>query len=178
MVYALYIPRSLPDNTFLISCIKKQRVVHWIIWNAPSATSLPKHLACIQCENENQTVDFWIMSTKMTQLLFFALWIMFDNQAHFRRAIIRAWLCCKSERDSTLFYHSWNPKNSSTAEMAKHELSNIRANLNLEKNSKREQGDEESVVSLLFYYLVSLWRNPQIASTDPGFTVACHPGNL
>lgn len=58
------------------------------------------------------------------------------------------------------------------------ELSDNPANLNLEKNSKKEQGDEESVASLLFYYLVSLWRNPQIASTDPGFTVACHPGNL
>lgn len=45
-------------------------------------------------------------------------------------------------------------------------------------NSKEEEGDDESVASLLFYYLVSLWRNPQIASDDPGFTVSCHPGNL
>lgn len=52
------------------------------------------------------------------------------------------------------------------------------ANLNLEKNSKKATEKVESVASSLFYYLVSLWRNPQIASTDPSFTAACHPGNL
>ncbi len=62
--------------------------------------------------------------------------------------------------------------------LANTELSDNPANFKSKKNSKKEQGDVESVASLLFYYLVSLWRNPQIASTDPGFTVACHPGNL
>ena len=37
-----------------------------------------------------------------------------------------------------------------------------------EMNSEEKQ-EKESSVSSLFYYSVSLWRNPPIHSTDPGF---------
>lgn len=120
-----------------------------------------------------QTDNVWIM-------IFFFLYCEFCLKTHFRLAKIRAQLCCRSKMALTLFYHSWNSKDSPLQSLKWPDMgfTNNQAHLHLEKNSKREQRDEESVVPSLFYYLVSLWRNPQIASTDPGFTVACHPGNL
>lgn len=43
-----------------------------------------KHFVSIQCQNDRQIVDS--LSTEITQLLLYTLWITFENQAHYNQA--------------------------------------------------------------------------------------------
>lgn len=159
----------------------KQRAFHWIIRNALSAAAPPALSVPETWQSDSCYLSKWVL--KRHSCCYSAnCKCLLKNQAHFSRAKIRAQLLWgQSETASTFFScpsWKWSGLFRCSLTLANMGLSDNPANLNLEKSGRKQHWDEGSVASLLFYYLVSLWRNPQIASTDPGFTVAYHPGNL